>query len=122
MKKTLGSIALILCSFHVHAMDLNPRTVECEWSYHNKPLAPDLCHIIGSGLGMGGVDLMAVRIGNKGYTYFFEDNHAAVHLGDTVDTKKIWEGEVEMDEIACRRNGPIVQRYRVSDGLTLCLY
>lgn len=122
MKSIVGSIALVFLLGPSNAMDLNPRNVECEWGYHNHPLTPDLCHIIGSGLGMGGAELMAVRIGNKTYTYFFEDDHAAVHLGDTVDSRKVWEGKVEMDEVACRRDGPIVQRYRVSDGLTLCLY
>lgn len=121
MKMLTSSVALLVITVSANAMDLNPRTVECEWSYHNKPLVSDLCHI-SSGLGMGGSSLMSVKISNKGYTYFFIDDYAAVHTGDTVDSKKLWEGKVTVEEVACRRSGPIVERYTVDDGLTVCLY
>jgi hypothetical protein len=71
---------------------------------------------------MGGVELMAVKIGNRKQMYVFEDDHAALYEGDTVETKKLWEGTVQADEAQCRPGGVIAQRYRASDGLTLCLY
>lgn len=81
-----------------------------------------MCLIVGSGLMMGGVSLMAVKIGKRSEMYVFEDDRAALYEGDSVETKKLWEGTVETDEVQCRPGSVIAQRYRASDGLTLCLY
>lgn len=102
-------------------MDAGPRVVGCDWTY-GKKMRTDACLIVASGLMMGGVNLMAVKIGNRPYMYVFEDDHAALYEGDSVETKKLWEGSVQMDEVQCRPGSVIAQRYRASDGLTICLY
>ena len=122
MKRILASIALVVClGPAVSAMDSGPRVVGCDWSY-GKAMRTESCLIVGSGFMLGGVELMAVKIGNRKQMYVFEDDHAALYEGDTVETKKLWEGTVQADEAQCRPGGVIAQRYRASDGLTLCLY
>lgn len=123
MKRFLSSLALIIClGPAVNARDEGPRVTGCDWFYGKKAMRTDMCLIVGQGLMMGGVSLTAVKIGNRPYMYVFEDDRAALYEGDSVDTKKLWEGTVKYDEIACRPGSVIAQRFRTSDGLTLCLY
>jgi hypothetical protein len=102
-------------------MDNGPSVAGCEWGF-GKKLKTDSCLIVGSGLMMGGVNLMAVIIGKQPGMYVFEDDHAALYEGDTVDSKKLWEGTVELEETQCRPGSVVAQRYHASNGLTVCIY
>jgi hypothetical protein len=104
------------------AMDNGPKVVGCDWTTKSGHSDVDICLIIAQGQFTGGVELTALRIGNRPEMYLFENDQARLFSGSSVDTKLLWEGKVLTDEAQCRPAGKVATRFTISDGTVLCLY
>jgi hypothetical protein len=117
----IGAILTTIATVSL-AMDSGPRVVGCEWATRAGHSDVDICLIVAQGQFSGGVSLTAVRVGNRPEMYLFEDNRARLFEGSSVDTKKLWEGRVRVEEAQCRPAGKLATRFTISDGTVLCLY
>lgn len=117
----IGSLFALISTASL-AMDNGPRVAACDWTAKSGHSDVDVCLIVAQGQFTGGVELTALRIGNRPEMYLFENDRARIFAGSSVDTKLLWEGTVEVDDAQCRPAGKNATRFRLSNATEICLY